>query len=93
MFTKFTTDTIDLHVAASQVVGAFNTLTKVNSLTFVPLYQEYVDTKTVIENLWPILDVYLKKNNDTRNCEAIVEHYNVSNSIVTGISVDRKSVV
>jgi hypothetical protein len=87
MFQRFSTDTIDLHIAASQVAGAFNNLKKVNDYTFVPLWQEYVDTQTVVKNLWPIIDKYLKSNKNKLNCEAAVDHYELSDSVVTGILV------
>jgi len=87
MFATFSTNNIDLHVAASQVVVAFNKLNKVNDSTFVPLYQTYVEVQTVVENLWPLLNKFLAQNGDTRNCEAHVQHYNVSNSVITGVYI------
>lgn len=87
MFQRFSTDTIDLHVAATQVVAAFNELRKVNDYTFVPLWQEYVNTEDVVHHLWPMLNQYLQKNNNKLNCEASVNHYEVSNSVITGVVV------
>ena len=87
MFKEYIRSEIDFHIAATQIVGEFNNLKKLNDYTFVPLYQGYVPKEEIVQNIFPLLHKYLKDNNDTRNCETVIDYYNVSNSCITGVQI------